>query len=79
MNHQECQYHLTSGNRCATVQQQLVEQEATISGEHRNSDQLSNDEDENQNWYSNNNASLPDTPATSVETSSQRTALSINF
>ena len=73
MNCRERLNHLTKTNRCATVQQQAVEQEGTTSDEHMSSDQLSNDEEESGNLFPSNNVDSPNlTQATSVEPSIER-------
>ena len=74
MNRRECQYHLTSSKRSATVQQQIIEQADATNDGHGNMDQFSSEE--SQSWdFNDNTESLDLSEATSVK---QKQDVSIN-
>ena len=54
LNRWECQYHLTSSKRSATVQQKIIEQADATNDGRGNMDQLSSEE-ESQSWDFNDN------------------------
>ena len=45
MNRRECQYHLISSKRSATVQQQIIEQADATNDGHEITDQFSSEEE----------------------------------